>query len=222
MNQSKVLFSLIAVVVCVIAVGKAQSQIPKTDNQSWNDVQVTIPLSKRTEFVLQGTLRLGDNLTDPVDGRWGIRFNHTLEKHVILQMLYFHREAKPPKGVSEYEDRLTIGANFRLPIQKFTLTTRNWFERRWREPQRDAWRYRNRIQLEHPFKIGEMKFVWQVSDEFFYDWSLHRWPRNRFAAGVSHTFNKHLTLDTFYMRQNDGFTRPGDLNIIGTTWRIKL
>jgi len=200
----------------------AQSRVPETDNQSWNDVQLTIPLSKRTEVVFQGTLRIGDNMTDPVDERWGIRFNHTLEKHVTLQMLYFHREAKPPRGVSEYEDRLTFGANFRQPIQRFTFTSRNWFERRWREPQRDAWRYRNRLQLEHPFKVGKTKMVWQLSDEVFYDWSLHVWPRNRMSAGVSHTFNKHLTLDLNYTRQNDSHTRPGDLNIIWSVWRVKL
>ena len=46
--------------------------------------------------------------------------------------------------------------------------------------------------------------------------------RNRFAAGVSHTFNKHLTLEIYGMRQNDGRTKPGDVNVIGTTWRVKL
>ena len=222
MKRLQPLISLITVVVCAAVSLRVQSQVPKTDNQSWNDVQFTIPLDKRTEVVFQGTLRLGDNMTDPVDERWGIRFNSTIEKHVTLQTLYFHREARPPRGRSEHEDRLTIGANLRFPIQKFTLTSRNWFERRWREPQIDAWRYRNRVQLEHPFKIGKTKFVWQVSDEFFYDWSLHVWPRNRLAAGLSHTFNKHLTLDTYYMRQNDGHTRPGDLNIIGTTWRLRM
>ena len=92
----------------------------------------------------------------------------------------------------------------------------------WREPQPDAWRYRNRLQIEHPFKIGKTKFVWLVNDEFFYDSVLNDWVRNRFAVGVNHTFNKHLTLDTYVMRQNDGRTRPGDVNIIGTTWRIRL
>jgi len=33
---------------------------------------------------------------------------------------------------------------------------------------------------------------------------------------------KNLQLDVFYLRQNDGFSRPGDLNVIGTAWRIRL
>jgi hypothetical protein len=172
--------------------------------------------------VLIGTLRLGDNITKPVDERWGIRFNYALNKYITLQTLYFHRDARPPNGRHEREERGVVGANLRLPLGKFTFNSRNWVERRWREPQPDAWRYRNRLQIEHPFKIGKTKFVWLVNDEFFYDSVLNDWVRNRFAVGVNHTFNKHLTLDTYVMRQNDGRTRPGDVNIIGTTWRIRL
>jgi len=210
-----------ALVLCA-AHAAGQSPVPKGDTQSWNDIQFTIPLTKKTEFVLIGTLRIGDNITRPVDERWGIRFNYALNKYVTLQTLYFHREARPPNGRHEREERGTVGANLRVPLGKFTFNTRNWFERRWREPQIDAWRYRNRMQLEHPFKIGKTKFVWVVNDEVFYDWSLHDWVRNRFAVGVNHAFNKHFTLDTYVMRQNDGRARPGDINVIGTTWRIRL
>ena len=211
-----------AILFCTTHATGQTRVVPKSDTQSWNDIQFTIPLYKKTEFVLIGTLRLGDDLTKPVDERWGLRLNYALTKYVALQALYFHREARPPNGRHEREERGTVGANLRVPLGKFTFNTRNWFERRWREPQVDSWRYRNRLQLEHPFKIGKTKFVWVVSDEFFYDWSVNDWVRNRFAVGVNHTFNKHFTLDTYVMRQNDGRSRPGDLSIIGTTWRIKL
>ena len=210
-----------ALVLCA-AHAAGQSPVPKSDTQSWNDIQFTIPLTKKTEFVLIGTLRVGDNITRPVDERWGMRFNYALNKYFTLQTSYFHRDARPPNGRHEREERGTVGANLRVPLGKFTFNSRNWFERRWREPQIDAWRYRNRLQLEHPFKIGRTKFVWVVNDEVFYDWSLHDWVRNRLAIGVNHTFNKHFTLDTYVMRQNDGRSRPGDVNVIGTTWRIRL
>ena len=219
--MKKVALVLGALVLCA-AHAAGQSPVPKSDTQSWNDIQFTIPLTKKTEFVLIGTLRIGDNITRPVDERWGMRFNYALNKYVTLQTSYFHREARPPNGRHEREERGTVGANLRVPLGKFTFNSRNWFERRWREPQIDAWRYRNRLQLEHPFKIGKTKFVWVVNDEVFYDWSLHDWVRNRFAVGVNHTFNKHFTLDTYVMRQNDGRSRPGDVNVIGTTWRIRL
>jgi hypothetical protein len=220
MKQLKTLVLIFS--ATLMCAGTLSSQAPESDTQSWNDIQVTIPLNKKTEFVLLGTVRVGGNLSSFVDEREGIRLNYLAQKYVTLQTLYFHRDARAPHGKHEREERLTLGANFRIPMGKFTLNTRNWFERRWREPQIDAWRYRNRIQLDHPFKIGKTKFNWLMSDEFFYDWSLHDWVRNRFAAGIGHTFNKHLTLEVYGMRQNDGRSRPGDINIIGTTWRVKL
>ena len=215
---------LTAIITCTAGqrAAPAQTPVPKADTQSWNDIQFTVPLSKKVDLLIQGTVRIGGNLTTGVDERWGFGFNYKAWKYVTLHELYLHREAKPPHGRPEHEDRLTFGATLRVPIRKFTLLDRNWFERRWRSPQVDAWRYRNRIQLEHPFKINKAKFTGFVSDEPFYDWSQHAWVRNRFAVGASHVFNKHFTGDLFVMRQNDGRTRPGDINIIGTVLRFRM
>ena len=213
---------LTALIMCATGHALAQAPVPKTDTQSWNDVQLTIPVSKKVDFLIQGTLRIGGNLSKPVDERWGFGFNYKLNKYVTLSESYFHREARPPNGRHEVEERLTLGATLRKPIGKFTLSDRNSVERRWRQPQVDAWRYRNRLQLEHPFTIQKAKFTWFVSDEVFYDWSLHDWVRNRFAVGASHVFNKHFTLDLHYTRQNDGRSRPGDINVIGTIMRFRL
>jgi hypothetical protein len=218
----KLLFwSTILVAVCVVR-APAQLRVPETDTQSWNDVQFTIPMTKKVEFGILGTLRFGDNLTTAVDERFGFGFNYKLNKYVTLTEAVFGREARPPNGRREHELRLTLGATLQKPFGKFTLSDRNWFEHRWREPQVDAWRYRNRVRLEHPFQINKHKFNWFISDEVFYDWSLNDWVRNRAAIGANHAFNKHFTLELYYMRQNDGRSRPGDLHIIGTLWRFKL
>lgn len=212
---------LIGVLVCAAHV-RAQSRVPETDNQSWNDLQITVPMTKEVDFTTQITLRFGDNVTQTADQRWGIGFVFKLNKYLSLNPFYFHREARPPNGRHESEDRATLGGAVRIPVGKFTISDRNWFERRWRQPQVNAWRYRNRLQIEHPFQINKKKFTWFVSGEVFYDWSLHVWPRDRFSGGVSHPFNKHLTWELYYTRQNDSHTRPGDLNIIWSTWRVKL
>jgi hypothetical protein len=219
-TRNLVLASALIACVCLSTLG--QGRVPKSDNQSWNDVQLTVPLTKVADFTMQGTIRLGDNVTQTVDQRWGAGFVIKINKYLSFNPFYFHREARPPNGRHEHEDRATLGATVRLPAGKFTVSDRNYFERRWREPQLNAWRYRNRLQLEHPFEVGKKEFTWFVSDEIFYDWSVHVWTRNRASAGITHTFNKHLTLELYYTRQNDSHTRPGDLNIIWSAWRIKL
>lgn len=213
---------LTAILLLTTGQARGQARVPKTDTQSWNDVQLTVPISKKVDFLIQGTLRMGGNLSKAVDERWGFGFNYKLNKYVTFSELYSHREARPPNGRHEVEERLTVGATLRKPIGKFTLSERNSVERRWRQPQVDSWRYRNRIQLEHPFRIQKAKFTWFVFDEIFYDWSLHDWVRNRFSVGASHVFNKHFTGDLYYMRQNDGRSRPGDVNVIGTAMRFRM
>jgi len=83
-------------------------------------------------------------------------------------------------------------------------------------------RYRNRLQLEHPLKVGKTSLQLFASDEVFYDWSVDDWVRNRFAIGLSRRFNQHFTGDFYYTRQTDGRSRPGDLHIIGATYRVRL
>jgi len=201
---------------------QASSRVPEEDVQNWNDVLLTVPLNKKVDFFLQATLRLGDNLSEAVDERFGAGFFFKLNRHITFGESVFGRVADPPNGRREHETRLTLGATVQEVLGKFTLSDRNWVEKRWRDPQIDAWRYRNRIRLEHPFQIGKTKFNWLISDEVFYDHSLHDWVRNRVAAGVSHELNKQFTLELYYMRQNDGRSRPGNLHIIGSLWRIKL
>lgn len=211
----------ILLAVCV-ASPTAYSQVPEKDTQSWNEVQLTIPLNNQVDFLIQGMLRFGGNLSTPVDERWGAGFNYKLKTYVTFNQLYLHREARPPHGRQEHEDRLSLGATFQAPLGKFTLSDRNWFERRWRQPQVDSWRYRNRLRLEHPFKINQAKFIWFISEEVFYDWSVDDWVRNRAAVGAGRTFNKHFSGELYYMRQNDGRSSPGDINVIGTSLRFRL
>ena len=201
----------------------AQSQAPlKSDTQFWNDTQLTVPVNKQVDFVLTLTTRTRRNITVLADERWGVGWVIKANKYLSFNPFYFHREADPPHLRHEREDRLTLGATLRFPVKRFTLVERNWFERRWREPQVDAWRYRVRGQIEHPFTISKAKFTGYLADEVFYDWSIHDWVRNRFTGGANHAFNKHFTLDLYIMRQNDGRSRPGDITVLGSQLRFRM
>jgi hypothetical protein len=201
---------------------RAQSPVPKSDVQFWNDTQLAVPLGPKVDFVLQTTLRLRSDVTSAVDGRWGVGWVFKPNKYLSFNSFYFHREGKPPNGRRETEERLTLGATVRFPVGKFTVSQRNWFERRWRQPQVDSWRYRNAVLIEHPFTIRKKKFTLAMGDEVFYDWSLRDWVRNRVAVGASHAFNKHFTLYLYVMRQNDGRARPGDITILGSQMRFRM
>ena len=87
----------------------------------------------------------------------------------------------------------------------------------------NSWRYRALAGVDRalPEKwIKDTKVF--TTAEVFYDSKPRKWTRTRFTVGISRKLTKQLSLDVFYTRQNDGYSRPGDLNVIGTAWKVRL
>jgi hypothetical protein len=203
------------------APAQAARPAPEEDTQMWHDVQAAVALNKEVDFNLYGTVRFGRDVSHLVDRRVGVGFTFKLGKYLTLAPWYLNSATRPSEGRKGNENRLNFAATVRFPAGDFTLSDRSLFERRLRFPLNST-RYRNRFQIEHGVKPGSVQLTLFASDEVFYDWSVDDWVRNRFSAGVSRRFNKYLTTDLYYMRQNDGRGRPGDLHVIGLTYRLRL
>ena len=208
--------------VLLVARASAQSVVDRTDNQQWTDVQLAIPVTKNIDFNMLGTLRLGRDISHAVDERAGVGFTFRIGKHVTVAPNFLGIGMQPSANRRLWENRLTLPVTLRFNAGRFTLSDRNQFERRFRSNGVKSTRYRNRFLVEHPIGSDKLKLSLFVGDEVFYDWSVDRWVRNRFAAGVTKVFNKHFTQDFYFLRQNDGVSVPGDLNVIGTILRFKL
>jgi hypothetical protein len=203
--------------------GLASAQIiDRTDNQFWSEVQVAVPITKDIDFNMLGTLRLGRDISHSVDERIGTGFTFRFGQHVQIAPNYLYIATQPIRNRRVWESRLSLPVTLRFKVEKFRLSDRNLFERRIRNPGITSTRYRNRLQVEHPVGPSKWALSLFVADEVFYDWSIDRWVRNRFSVGGSKVFNKHFTQDVYYLRQNDGVSVPGDLNVIGTILRVKL
>ena len=215
--------SAVALFLFIFAPTPVRAQLPDpTDTQQWNEVQLAIPLTKTVDFNLLGVLRIGRDISRPVDERIGVAFTFKIGEHLSVQPGYINIGMQPFEGRKVWESRLVLPVTVRFPVGKFRVSDRNTFERRIRRPGINSTRYRNKLQIEHPFGPKRLNLSAFVSDEVFYDWSLDDWVRNRFQAGVSRVFNRHFTGDLWYMRQNDGRSIPGDLHIIGTSFRFRL
>jgi len=203
-------------------VASAQSTVSQSDNQVWTDVQLAAPVTGTVDFNILGTLRVGRDISHPVDERIGAGFSFKFGKYVTVAPNYLHIGMQPFRGRRVWENRLSLPVTLRFNLDKFRLSDRNLLERRLRNSGAKSTRYRNRFQVEHPIGRDKWGLSLYVADEVFYDWAVDRWVRNRFTAGGSKAFNKHFTQDYYYLRQNDGVSLPGDLNVIGTTLRLRL
>lgn len=200
----------------------AQALVDHDDNQSWNDLQLTVAISKHFDFYTSITERFGKNVSQVNDSRFAVGFVYKPNKSWSFQPFYWNIEMRNARNQFRTEHRLNLRINYRFPFKSFGLSHRSTFEYRLRRPQ-NSWRYRPSLTFEKDLPknfIPKAKFY--ITEEVFYDSILKKFSRNRFTLGVNKTLTKKLSLDLYYMRQNDGFSRPGDLNVIGTSWKVRL
>jgi hypothetical protein len=217
MKQCLLIFGFL----CGLCISGAAQIADADDFQSWNDLQLAVLVNERFDITLTGTFRFGKNVTQLNDRRIAAGIVYKPNKSWAFQPFYWNIVARNARGRFLMEHRLNFRATYRFPFKKFGLSHRSWIERRLRKP-RNSWRYRPSLTFEKDIgKVISGARVF-VTEEVFYDSILKKFSRNRFSAGINKTLTKKLSLDVFYLRQNDGFSRPGDLNVIGTSFKIRL
>lgn len=137
--------SAFACLLLFVLSGLASAQIDRTDNQFWSDVQVAVPMTKSVDFNILGTLRLGRDISRPVDERIGAGFTFRFGKHVQIAPNYLYISTQPVRNRRGWESRLSLPVTLRFNLEKFRLSDRNMFERRIRNPGVSSTRYRNRL-----------------------------------------------------------------------------
>ena len=200
---------------------------PRDDQQFWNETQFIKPLTKNKDLIVIGVLRVGRDWERPVDERIGTGVAFKLNKHLTLQPTYFYVDQQPYAGFRIREHRLIMNATGKATLGGFTFTDRNLLERRVRHTTRDFTVYRNRLQLDHPVRLGAFAFKPFLANEIWYSTQTGSagqlgWFRNRISAGIIKQFNRHFNAEIFYLRQDDGKSRPGNVHAVGTLFRVYL
>lgn len=210
------LLGLLMAACAVVSMGQASDD---EDLQSWNDLQIAITLGKKVDLLLLGTARFSNNITKFSEGRIGSGINWKATKALSVSPTYQYIETRNLAGQFHTEHRISFRGTYKFPIKRFGLSHRSIYEYRIRASG-NTWRYRPSLTFEkalpETFIKGSKIFI---TEEPFYVSTTRKFSRNRFSIGINKTLTKHLGLDIYYLRQNDGFSHPGDLNVIGTTWK---
>jgi hypothetical protein len=207
--------------LCFAATSTAQTVADdREDTQFWNETQIIIPMSERSDLMFFGVLRMGRDLARPVDERGGVGIAMKPSRFLSIIPTWLYIAQQPTATTKNIEHRLIFNATFKFPLGKFAFTDRNLIERRLRSGRDDFTMYRNRLQIDHPASLGSFKFRVFVADEVWYDSLQNAWTRNRVSAGIIKQFSPKFTAEFFYLRQNDGRARPGDAHVIGTLFRF--
>lgn len=218
----------IGLLLVVMAMGvAAQVTPPRNDNQIWNETQLVKGLGEKRDLVMIGGLRIGQQLRRPVEERVGGGLAFKINPHLTIQPTYLYVGFQPFPGRIINEHRIFLNVTGRAALGKLTFTDRNLLERRVRHGNRDFTVYRNRLQIDHPARIGRFEFKPFVANEIWYSTQTgaagrNGWFRNRLSAGIIRQLTPRLYAEFFYLHQNDGRSRPGNIHTIGTNFRYRL
>lgn len=200
------------------AAAQSKPQFPQDDTQVWTDVEASHALRENVHLILNGGLRWSDDAGHVLYRRVGGGLAYTWHKYVTLSPYYnFYSTDSTPVSTLR-ENRASFAVTLGVPWGRWKVSDRNLIERRFLAAK-DTSRYRNRVQIEREIKLAGFPlrvFIW---DEVFYDSGAHAWTRNRAAVGAGKEISRYLSIDLYYLRQNDNHTSPGDYNAIGMTLR---
>ena len=221
------LLTCVAILSLAVTPVLAQTAPPREDNQFWNETQLIKPVSKKTDVILIGVLRVGRDFARPVDERAGLAFAWKASKYLTVAPTYIYVDQQPYTGRRIQEHRLVLNLTAKFKAGEFLFTDRNLIERRVRHDSRDFTVYRNRLQIDHPAQLGAFKFKPFIADEVWYSTQTGAqgdlgWFRNRLSAGIIKQFGERFNAEVFYLRQMDGVSRPGNVHALGTLFRVYL
>lgn len=192
------------------------------DSQIWPDIPISIRIDPKLSVIIHATVRIGRNNSAFVNEQIGIGLRRAIGNYFSTSLNYRYLNSEPAPSKLVREKRIFTDLTSRFPLgHGYQLQDRNRIE--WREVNgRINYRYRNRIQIERSFSIGEKTLTPYLSGEYFYDTRFRAWNRTQYFAGMRVPLSKHLTLDGFYMRQLDDRVNPGFLHVIGSFLRIDM
>lgn len=216
------LFLILSFGVISTGIFAQTNQPDDTDFQSWNDLSVTIGLSKKIDLYIPFTLRLANNVRSFGEGKAGAGIVIKPTKRLAITPYYQYIRSRNAAGVYRTENRYLLRGVYKFPTKGFGLSHRSQYEYRDRNG-RNSWRYRPSVTIDKPLPekwIKDAKVF--ATEEVFYDSAAGRFSRNRLSFGVNKSLSKNLSVDLYYLRQDDSVSHPGTVHAIGTGWKLKF
>jgi len=223
---------ILAVVLLLIGIQGATAQEPTTRKEFWPEIDVYITVKPRVRLYLTGTV--SKSVEDGelrnaqgYEGQIGVHVDYIPNKHVILRTGYRYGTSVGSNSEPFKEHRLLTEQTLRQLLPgDLLLSDRNREDFRFVNGD-FSFRYRNRVTLEREVHLFKGRTITPyVSGEIFYDTRYNTWNRNRFAVGVQQSLlrgplrkmllpKRQVTVDLYFMRQNDSRSDTQHVNAIG-------
>ena len=217
----------VALVLGLATVSPAQDE-SNTQRQAWPDVQVFVPTSPKTRLFFIASRSQERESRSQLDAQFGAHVDYLANEHVSFRVGYRYSTSLIPEDDFR-EHRIVAEQTLKTVLPgKVVASDRNRQDFRFIRGEY-SFRYRNRLTLEREVAAGEYRFTPYLQGEAYFDSRFLTWNRHRYGAGVVLPLAKpavatdppptsilhHLSLDVYYMRQNDSRSSPHHVNAAG-------
>jgi len=215
LESSRVL--MCAVALMLVTVRAAAQTPPAKDFQQWTQIAANWHVKPKLTITAFGEIHIGNDLSQFDQEIVSAEVTYSPSKWVALGIGYLYLHANPKLSGISYENRLYGEVTFNAPaFHHLLLSDRVRPELRWEHAPAGGTftqRYRNRVKLERPIKRYSPFVMW----EKFYNANVEAWSRTRYYGGVTMRMNERTSIQSYFMRQNDQFSRPFHKSAVGVS-----
>lgn len=219
---------LVAVGLVLVSGGCASGQTSNAATEAWPAVRATFEIEPRLGVQVFYEKHDGEDVSRSqwkVGTMFSYRMKRMLQRHrddiehenlynLVVGAGYEFVQTKQSNGTKR-EHRLMLQTTPKYtPGGKVLLQDRNRVEFRWVDGVYD-FRYRNKLTVDRPLKVNQLRFTAYASGELFWDRNHHEWNENRYAFGVQVPYKKLLMLDSYYLRKNCTTCTPDPVSVFG-------
>jgi len=188
-------FALILLALPLVA-----SSYDDGDFQAWFDLYATYPLSTNLTARFEQEMWLGDDASEDFYHHSDISVIRRLCANADLALAFRHVEMLSGDEWRA-EERPHAAVTLKAKADNWSFEDRNRFEYRTFDYKDDFLRYRNRLQVSHPAKMGTHSFTPYASEELFADSDTGDINQFRTIGGVKFRVSERVRSDVYYMWQ---------------------
>jgi len=223
-----------AVLIILFAGISATPETPNTQGEFRPEIDAYISMNPSTRLFLLSSFR-SNQPGNSWDGDFGAHLSFALKPLFRRELrqrddvfnkrfLSFQAGFRYMRNLAEgapLEHRWIVDCMPRYPLPgNVIISDRNRGEMRFIQGKPFSTRYRNKLQLERDFALGQLVYTPYLSAEAFYDTRYDAWSRRRYSAGVQIPAGTHLVLESYFLRQNQSRSTPAHLNVFGLRFQL--
>ena len=192
------------------------------DFQYWNSESISWEVCRDWNMRLEEEFRFGDHATDFYYQHSDLGMGYSGLGYWLDLGINYRSIFKENDKNWNYENMAHYNATIKYKWQELSFSSRNRFENRFVEDEKNSWRYRNKFTVKLP-KITQFEIQPYIANEIFIDFKEEKLNRNRLYGGIFVKLYKDLKGEIFYLWQtSDKDDHWLDLNVIGSKLKLSF